>query len=194
MKTIMLMAFASTFGFTACNPNSTSKTTAAGDTTTTQSSASTTVSSQSAAPTASFGGLLTAYLKIKNALASDDAGEAASGGNDFVQALGKVDPSSLTPDQKKTFQETADDAREMAEHIGKSAGKIEHQREHFEMLTSDMYDLAKVFKHHQTLYRDFCPMYNNGKGAEWISETRDIKNPYLGKKMPTCGEVKEEIK
>jgi hypothetical protein len=52
----------------------------------------------------------------------------------------------------------------------------------------------KVFKPNQTLYKDFCPMYNEGKGATWISETREIKNPYLGKKMATCGSVKEEIK
>jgi len=30
--------------------------------------------------------------------------------------------------------------------------------------------------------------------ATWLSETKEIKNPYLGKKMPTCGEVKEEMK
>ncbi|MDQ6756917.1 MAG: DUF3347 domain-containing protein, partial [Bacteroidota bacterium] len=43
-------------------------------------------------------------------------------------------------------------------------------------------------------YKDFCPMYNNNKGAIWLSEVKDIKNPYLGKKMPTCGNMKEEIK
>jgi hypothetical protein len=37
-------------------------------------------------------------------------------------------------------------------------------------------------------------MYNNNKGASWLSETKEIKNPYLGKKMPDCGEVKEEIR
>ena len=45
----------------------------------------------------------------------------------------------------------------------------------------------------QTLYKDFCPMYSDGKGATWLSETKEIKNPYLGKKMPTCGSMKEEI-
>ena len=37
-------------------------------------------------------------------------------------------------------------------------------------------------------------MYNNKKGAFWLSETKEIKNPYLGKAMPTCGTIKEEIK
>jgi hypothetical protein len=37
-------------------------------------------------------------------------------------------------------------------------------------------------------------MYNNNKGAIWLSETKEIKNPYLGKDMDTCGSAKEELK
>ena len=63
------------------------------------------------------------------------------------------------------------------------------------MLSKDIADLIKTFGNGgQTLYKDFCPMANDGKGAIWISEIKAIKNPYLGKKMTTCGSVKEEIK
>ena len=101
---------------------------------------------------------------------------------------------SLSASRKKIFIEIADDATEHSEHIGNNAGKLEHQREHFEMLSKDMYDLVKAFGGGQSLYKDFCPMYNNNKGAFWLSETKEIKNPYLGKAMPTCGTMKEEIK
>jgi hypothetical protein len=37
-------------------------------------------------------------------------------------------------------------------------------------------------------------MSNNGKGAFWISETKEIKNPYMGKAMFTSGSIKEELK
>ncbi len=37
-------------------------------------------------------------------------------------------------------------------------------------------------------------MANDGKGAIWLSEVKEIKNPYLGSKMPDCGSVKETIK
>ncbi len=134
------------------------------------------------------------YLHIKNALAQDNAKEAAAGGQALVKAIDQLNNSSMTPIQKKAYEDIGGDAKEMAEHIGKSADKIAHQREHFEMLSTDMYDLVKVFKTGKPLYKEFCPMYNDGKGAAWISETREIKNPYLGKKMPDCGEVKEEIK
>ncbi len=134
------------------------------------------------------------YLQIKNALANDNGKDAASGGKAFVESMGKMDKNSLTGDKKKKWDDVSDDAKEMAEHISTNADKLEHQREHFDMLSTDMYEMVKTFGAGQTLYEDFCPMYNNNKGATWLSETKDIKNPYMGKKQPTCGSVKEEIK
>jgi hypothetical protein len=134
------------------------------------------------------------YLQMKNALANDNGKDAATAGNAFVESMGKMDKTNLPADKKKIWNDLSDDAKEMAEHIGKNAGDIAHQREHFDMLSKDMYDMVKAFGATQTLYNDYCPMYNNKKGAMWLSETKDIKNPYLGKKMPTCGEVKEEMK
>jgi len=134
------------------------------------------------------------YLHIKNALTKDDGKDAANGGKELADAFAKFDESSLTSGQKKTYADIVSDAKEHAEHISMNADKVAHQREHFETLSKDIYDLIKTFPAQQILYKDFCPMYNNGKGATWISETKDIKNPYLGTKMPTCGQVKEEIK
>ena len=62
------------------------------------------------------------------------------------------------------------------------------------MLSKDVYDLVKTFGAGKPLYQDFCPMYNDKKGATWLSETKEIKNPYLEQKMPTYGTVKEVIK
>jgi|SRR5665647_420686 len=138
--------------------------------------------------------MVSQYLQMKNALANDNGKDAASAGNAFVESMGKMEKTSLTPDKKKIWNDLSDDAKEMAEHIGKNAGDIEHQREHFDMLSKDMYDMVKAFGSGQILYNDYCPMYDDKKGATWLSETKEIKNPYLGKKMPTCGEVKEEIK
>ena len=138
--------------------------------------------------------MVSQYLKIKNALTNDNGKEAANAANAFVESMAKMETTSLGGDKKKTWDNIADDAKEMAEHIGKNAGKLDHQREHFDMLSKDMYDMVKAFGAGQTLYQDFCPMYNDNKGATWLSETKEIKNPYLGTKMPTCGSVKEEIK
>ena len=139
--------------------------------------------------------ILSGYLKMKNAFAKDNDKDAAAAGNEMVKAFTGFNKAALTPDQAKVYNDIEDDAREHAEHIGSNAGNIKHQREHFDMLSKDIYQLVKTFgAGGQKLYYDHCPMYNDGKGANWISETKDIANPYLGKAMPTCGTVKEELK
>ena len=138
--------------------------------------------------------MVTQYLQIKNALANDNGKDAAAAGKAFVESMGKMDKNSLAGDKKKKWNDVSDDAKEMAEHISTNTDKLEHQREHFDMLSTDMYEMVKTFGAGQALYQDFCPMYNNNKGATWLSETKEIKNPYMGKKQPTCGSVKEEIK
>ncbi|MEJ7610497.1 MAG: DUF3347 domain-containing protein [Ferruginibacter sp.] len=134
------------------------------------------------------------YLQIKNALANDNGEEAATAGKAFVTSMGKMEKTTLSPEKLKIWEDLSDDAKEMAGHIGMNHGKIDHQREHFDMLSTDMYDMVKAFGTDQTLYMSYCPMFNNNKGASWLSETKEIQNPYYGKKMLTCGSVKEEIK
>ena len=144
--------------------------------------------------TVSITEILSGYLKIKNAFAKDNDKDAATAGNEMVKAFAAFNKAALTPTQAKIYNDMEDDAKEHAEHIGMNAGNIKHQREHFDMLSKDIYQLVKTFGGGQKLYYDHCPMYNNGKGANWISETKDIANPYLGKSMSTCGTVKEELK
>ena len=38
----------------------------------------------------------------------------------------------------------------------------------------------------------YCPMADDGKGASWIQPEGDIANPYFGKEMLECGEVKRK--
>ncbi len=43
------------------------------------------------------------------------------------------------------------------------------------------------------LYVAHCPMALNDKGANWVSHTKEIRNPYFGDSMLTCGSVKETL-
>ena len=147
-----------------------------------------------ATATVSIKEILSNYLQLKNALTKDNTNDAATAGKALETALKNFDKSALTAEQKTTFEDIQTDAIEHAEHIGTNAGKIEHQREHFDLLSKDMYDLVKAFGAGQTLYKDFCPMYNDNKGAIWLSEAKEIKNPYYGKSMSSCGSMKEELK
>ena len=73
------------------------------------------------------------------------------------------------------------------------AKDVTKQREIFALLANNMYELAKVSKQETPVYYQHCPMYNNGKGANWLSKEEAIKNPYYGSKMLTCGSVQETI-
>lgn len=153
-----------------------------------------TSSTPDAMDTFSIKEIVSQYLQIKNGLANDNGKDAASAGKAFVESIGKMDKTSLTAEKMKIWDDISDDAKEMAEHIGENPDKLEHQREHFVILSKDMYDLVKTVGSEQILYKVFDSMSNDGKGAFWLSETKEIKNPYMGKAMLTSGSVKEELK
>lgn len=134
------------------------------------------------------------YLHLKNALINDNGSEAATASKEMEQVLTKADKSLFTAEQKKVYDDIEDDLKEHAEHIGSNGNKIEHQREHFSMMSEDVYDLVKAFGGGQTLYHDHCPMANDSKGAMWLSEMKEVKNPYFGGKMNECVKVEEVIK
>ena len=137
--------------------------------------------------------IVTDYLSLKNALASDNDKAAANAGKKLLGTLNKVDMKTIPADKHKEFMEIFESAKENAEHIGENAGKIDHQREHLASLSEDLKDLVSLFGTSQTLYQDHCPMFNDGKGAVWFSESKEIKNPYYGSKMLTCGKVEKTI-
>lgn len=133
------------------------------------------------------------YLVLKNALVADNDRAAANAGKQLFANLNKVDLKTIPANKHKEFMDIFENAKENAEHIGDNAGKIDHQREHLASLSKDVSDLIALFGTTQKLYQDYCPMYNDGKGAVWISEAKAIKNPYYGSQMLTCGSVKKEL-
>lgn len=150
--------------------------------------------SDSSANSASTAVLFNLYFKLKNSFVADDDKDAANAAKDMVVAFSAFRINSLAPEQSKALSEIVEDATEHVSHISANAGNIIHQREHFDMLSKDMYDLAKVAGSGQVIYVDHCPMYNHNKGALWLSEVKEIRNPYLGKAMPACGKIQEELK
>ena len=133
------------------------------------------------------------YLALKNALVADNDKAAANAGKQLFITLKNVDMKSIPANKHKNYMDIVGNAKENAEHIGDNAGKIDHQREHLASLSKDISDLIALFGTTQKLYQDHCPMYNDGKGAVWISEFKAIKNPYYGSQMLTCGSVKKEL-
>lgn len=194
MKNLIISFLATALVFSACNAKSDKANTGQDTVATRETRSDTAKQTESVSPAEfSIKEILNNYLKLKNALTKDDTKTAAEAARAIVHDLNEMDPNSLPPDQKQSFLDIAGDATEHAEHIRDNASNIEHQREHFAILSKDVNDLLKTFPAGQKLYQDFCPMYNDGKGAIWLSETKEIKNPYYGSKMLTCGSVKKEL-
>lgn len=134
------------------------------------------------------------YLPLKNALAQDNSQKASDAAKGLFSILKKIDISKTRAKDNSELRDILKSASESAEHIGDNADDIVLQREHLLSLSNDITGLIeKVGTGGLQLYQDFCPMYDNGKGGTWISETKEIVNPYEGTKMLNCGSVKKVL-
>ena len=133
--------------------------------------------------------ILSDYFSLKDALVGDDTKKAAQAGTKLVATLKAFDMSSYNKEEQKELSDVIEDATEHAEHIAKSA--IDHQREHFKTLSKDVTDMVTITGTKNTLYQQFCPMYD--KGSAWLSTSNEVRNPYYGSKMLKCGKVQKEI-
>jgi copper chaperone CopZ len=135
----------------------------------------------------------TAYFGIKDALVKGDGKTAAARAKELFKAVDEVPMDKLPSDQHMVWMKYMKDISYNAEHI-KSTTEVDHQREHFAKLSAAMYEVMKSIKPEYPVYYDHCPMYNDGKGANWLSRESGIKNPYYGSQMLSCGSTKETIK
>ena len=127
------------------------------------------------APAQEATGILGDYLKLKDALVAtkaDDAKKAAS-----------------------VLQVSAKDNETVGAILGEiiEAGDVAGQRLAFEKLSKEIFELIKGGDNSITVYKQYCPMALDGKGAFWLSSSEDILNPYFGDAMLTCGSVQEVI-
>lgn len=134
------------------------------------------------------------YIQLKNNLVEDNSAKAADAGFKLSELFSKIDSSRFSQQQRLAIALIADYGKRHSENIGKYAGKISNQRNNFDLVSKDIGNLIKLYGANQELYHVYCPMYNNGNGAIWYSETAEIKNPYYGSQMLTCGKVVETIK
>jgi hypothetical protein len=132
------------------------------------------------------------YIHVKTALSNSNSGEAQQGATAIVRVVKAFDRSLLDAQHKEAYDKSIGEIRSAAQAIS-SSQNLEKQREHFAVLSQHAYDLAKAFGGGKTLYHDHCPMAFNEKGAMWLSEQQEIRNPYFGEKMPDCGTVEERI-
>lgn len=141
-----------------------------------------------------LGGVITSYLKVKDALVASDTKAASTQIMDVATNLKKVDMSLLKGAAHMKWMEQLKSMEGSVKLIQVSSD-IEIQRASFSLLTGALYSSIKTFGVKGLhAYYQFCPMAFDSKGAYWISREEQISNPYFGKQMLRCGETKETLK
>jgi Cu(I)/Ag(I) efflux system membrane fusion protein len=122
-----------------------------------------------------------------------DANKVKQAAQSVQSALTKVDMKLLKGDQMtKWMAESAILNKEIK--LIASETSIEKQRSAFITFNNNFYNAVKTFSlMGKNVYYQYCPMANSNKGAYWLSETKNILNPYFGDAMLTCGETKETL-
>ena len=133
------------------------------------------------------------YFDIKEALVKTDGNIAATKASSLVLAINAVQMNALNADEHMVWMKVSKDISFHAQHIAETKD-AKHQRDHFDTLSENIYNLIKVSKQETPTYYQFCPMANDSKGANWLSKENTIKNPYYGSMMLTCGKTVETIK
>ncbi len=143
----------------------------------------------------SFEKLMTDYYALKDAFIAEKKEVVTQSAKDMLMAsdsllLGelKADTSLVATAQTYTIGISA----ELKGLLGEPG--MDQRRKSFQLISDQLYDLIRTVQYDQAVvYHDFCPMAFNDQGANWLSREAVIRNPYMPKKMLTCGEVKDSI-
>lgn len=134
------------------------------------------------------------YLLMKNALVADDFEKSKQIAASLLRNLNKTNMGIFIGEAHNVWMQHSNAIEKVLQPIDK-AKNIGEVRKYFQTLSDQFIMLAITFgSFEEELYIQHCPMANDNKGADWISNNKTIKNPYFGASMIGCGEVTKEIK
>jgi len=133
------------------------------------------------------------YLIMKNAFVASNAKQVSSDAKEVIEALNKVDMNLLKGDAHMAWMEQLEVFNSTLGSISGSTD-IETQRREFSILNLTFHKSIKAFGlQDETVYYQYCTMAFSTKGAYWLSEKKNIENPYFGDAMLKCGETRETL-
>jgi hypothetical protein len=125
------------------------------------------------------------YLDVKQCLIVSDSVQAAKSAAGLVISLNQFKFKKLGLQEMNEATTMRGKLKGLAQQIAETQS-INKQRNYFMELSEGMWTIiSKVVPEKTALYEQKCPM----TGKVWISDVKDIKNPYFPKNMLTCGEV-----
>ncbi len=134
-----------------------------------------------------------AYLPMKDAFVASDAEGVSRNAGDVKSRLEAVNMELLKGDVHMQWMSQLDALKPAVDEI--LAGRdIEEQRTSFAAFNAAFYNTLKTFGlEHGTVYYQYCPMAIGNQGAFWLSSTGEIRNPYFGQAMLSCGETRDTL-
>jgi Cu(I)/Ag(I) efflux system membrane fusion protein len=137
--------------------------------------------------------VVASYLELKEEFVLSNADKTDEIISSLNASLGKVDMKLLKgPTAHNVWMRLLKEIKTSA-HLMSSSKEIIAQRSAFIQLSSAMIHSVKAFGINKKIYNQFCPMADKDKGAYWLSFQKEIKNPYFGRSMLTCGNIEEII-
>lgn len=156
----------------------------------------------SAATTSSITNMLASYYQLKDALVEYDTAAANKAATSLVTAADSVNTKEITDSALAiTLQNFSGSIASEAKALAGEPDLVEKKRS-FSMITENLYPILQAVQYNETvIYHQMCPMaFNDNEAAFWLSNNREVVNPYLGKKHPKyasgmlhCGEVKDSL-
>ncbi|MCK0145375.1 efflux RND transporter periplasmic adaptor subunit [Arenibacter sp. F26102] len=137
----------------------------------------------------SFRAAIDHYIDMKDAFVESNSKQVSAYAKSTSQKLKTINLDGLGKIEKAHLTKCI----EMLNAIGDNPN-LENQRAYFVMLNENFVPLAKnIDGLNERLYIKKCPMANNNKGAFWLSNQKEIRNPYYGEQMMTCGSIIDSI-
>ena len=198
MRSVYFVLFCCLLGLASCNNSSTSTSTTTTDSTKTQTPAAKEPASSNLgdAGTQKLMGVITKYFALKDALVATKADVASGAGMtlsaevDSMKAYLQADTAHKT--NLTTYLDTITTQCKVIRSFKDE--DCERYRLAFSAISSAIYGMVKATGlKNAHIYHEYCPMAFNEKGASWLSDESEIKNPYFGKKMMECGEVTDSL-
>ncbi|WP_304067171.1 DUF3347 domain-containing protein [Pedobacter glucosidilyticus] len=148
----------------------------------TETKDSTAVAAEASVPVTTFkdskaDSIYQGYINLKNALVANNE-EDAKQASATLEGILKSTNDSLVVQAGKI----------------NAAASIADKRLAFNDFTENILKEIRTQVSSGTIYKQYCPMANDGKGGFWLASEKEIKNPYYGEAMLSCGTVEEEIK
>jgi hypothetical protein len=148
--------------------------------------------------------VLNAYFDMKTALVSADTAAAKTACRNMLALANALQLTELKKDTAGIFDAAfaqLGDIKGSAESL-LNQSDVQEMRMDFKSVSDNVYPFLKTIKYEgPKLYWQSCPMaFGDNKPAEWLSNSEEVVNPYLGNNHPEykagmlhCGEVKDTI-